>query len=74
MATIYVYLLNESVDVWRPVDAEYLGNDRYRIVSVNPHIEDEEWQFGTGEVVLCSPRNLAGGSALVAYAADARSA
>ena len=34
--TIYVYLFDEGVDCWRPVDAVREGEDLYRIVSLNP--------------------------------------
>ena len=30
--TIYVALLDEGIDVWRPVEAERLSPDRYRIL------------------------------------------
>lgn len=70
MATIYVYLLNEGTDAWRPIEAEPLGDDRYRIISVNPDPEDEHWQFRTGDIVRCAERLLSGGQALVAYVAD----
>jgi hypothetical protein len=33
--TIYVELLEEGTPCWRPVDAEYLGNELYRIVGEN---------------------------------------
>jgi len=29
--TIYVALLDEGVDVWRPVDAEHVAGDLYRL-------------------------------------------
>jgi hypothetical protein len=73
LTTIYVYLLNEGSASWRPVEAEHLGGDQYRITSINADPEDEQWQFSTGEVVRCSERNLSGGSELVAYVAVARS-
>jgi hypothetical protein len=63
---IYVELLDEAVDVWRPVDAEHICEDRFRIVSINPDPEDEHWQFKTGEVVRCRPRKFAEGAGLVA--------
>ena len=63
--TVYVELLDEGVPVWRPVEAEHLGNDRYRLTGVRP--EDEIWPFAVGDVVKCEMRRLSGGSALVAY-------
>ena len=65
--TIYVYLLDEGVDVWRPVEAAHLGDDRYRITSVNVDPSDEHWQFSTGDIVRCSSQALSGGPALVAH-------
>ena len=56
--TIYVYLLEEGTDSWRPVQAVPLENDTYRIVSENPDPEDEQWQFTTGDVVRCIPKML----------------
>jgi hypothetical protein len=66
METIYVYLFDEGVDCWRPVEAVREGEDRYRIVSANPHPEDERWEFGSGDLVICERRRLSEGEALVA--------
>ena len=57
---IYVYLLEEGTDVWRPVHAVDLGNSIFRILSVNEDPEDEEWEFSTGDAVYCEPRLLGG--------------
>ncbi len=51
--TIYVYLLEEGTDVWRPVRAVKVQDDWYRILAANPDPNDEEWQFTTGDVVRC---------------------
>lgn len=56
--TIYVYLLDEGTDVWRPVEAEELGNNRYRIISKNNKPEDEKWEFMTGDIVRCESKVL----------------
>ena len=55
---IYVFLLDEGTDVWRPVQAEKIGDNLFRIVSVNPDPENEKWQFSTGEIVKCEERSL----------------
>ena len=70
MPTIYVYLLNEGTDVWRPVDAEELSSNKFRIVSRNSDHDDEQWQFNAGDVVIAELRTLAGGPCLVAVAAE----
>ena len=65
--TIFVGLLDEGVDVWRPVEARMLANGLFRIESVNQTPETEVWQFPTGAVVQCEPRTFADGqSGLVA--------
>jgi len=56
--TIYVYLLEEGVDDWRPVDAELVGPGVYRIVGTNAHPETEHWEFQTGELVRCEEKTL----------------
>jgi hypothetical protein len=50
---IYVALLNEGVDVWRPVEAEKLQDNVYRII-FQPYDSDiETWQFSPGDEVIC---------------------
>ena len=55
---VYVYLLGEGTDVWRPVQAEKLSDKLFRIVSQNTDPEDEKWQFSTGDIVKCEERIL----------------
>jgi hypothetical protein len=50
---IYVSLLDEGVDVWRPVRAERLGGNVYRILSQPYDREVEAWQFEPGDEVVC---------------------
>jgi hypothetical protein len=64
--TIFVRVLEEDVDCWRPVQAVNEGADRYRIVGANPDPTDERWEFSAGEIVICERRGLSGGDALVA--------
>lgn len=59
MATIYMPLLNEGVDVWRPIEATPLPSDLYRVEGEIP--EDEEWAFAPGALVRCEWRTFAGG-------------
>jgi hypothetical protein len=64
--TIYVALLDEGTDVWRPVQAQRQGDGSYLIVSSNDAPDDEKWQFPTGSTVRCELRKLSGGDRLVA--------
>jgi HEAT repeat protein len=61
VATIYVALLDEAVEVWRPVQAAHEGGDRYRILSANADPEDEQWEFQQGELVRCRVKTFSGG-------------
>ena len=69
---IYVYLPDEAVDTWRPVCAERLTDDTYRIVGEVP--SDEMWEFPPGAVVRCRMQQFYEDSGLCAYelASDAR--
>ncbi len=68
--TIYIYLPDEAVDVWRPVKAEYLGGDKYRIVDQQYDRVDEYWEFEPGDVVICEMISLCGIWCLVAAFKD----
>ncbi|KAA2236287.1 hypothetical protein [Salinarimonas soli] len=65
--TLYVFLVGEGVDVWRPVDAVPLGDGRYRLPD-NPDPQDEQWEFAGGSTVMAERRELADGIRLVAVA------
>lgn len=53
VAQIYMALLDEGVDVWRPVQAERLSGNTYRILGQPYDRSVESWQFEPGDVVLC---------------------
>jgi hypothetical protein len=55
VATIYVHVPDERVEVWRPVEAEPVG-EAFRIRSACP--DGEEWEFQPGDVVRCERRTL----------------
>jgi hypothetical protein len=57
---ILVFLPEEAVDTWRPVDAQAVGPGIYRIVSPNPDPDDEVWEFKSGDVVRCEERPVEG--------------
>lgn len=50
---IYVALVDEGVDVWKPVIAEHLNRNVYQILDQPYDREAESWQFEPGEIVLC---------------------
>ena len=50
---IFVKLLDEQVDVRRPVQAERIYDDVYRIVDQPYDRKIETWQFEPGDEVVC---------------------
>lgn len=65
--TIYIRLLNEGTDVFRPVQAEKLEKNIFKIIeteSYNP--ECETWEFIPGQIVHCKNLELHGGVKMVA--------
>jgi hypothetical protein len=64
---VYVRLVDEGVDVWRPVRAVHEADDVYRIVS--QPVEGERWEFPSGSRVRCRSQMLSDGDELVAFEA-----
>ncbi len=53
VSEIYVALIDEGVDVWRPVKAERIKKSLFRILDQPYNREIELWQFGPGDLVIC---------------------
>lgn len=64
--SIYVGLLDEGVDVWRPVRATHVAGSVYRIAEQSYDRETETWQFVPGTLVVCEQRDTDEGSVLAA--------
>lgn len=58
---IYVRLLGERVDVWRPVQAEHLHDNVQKITNQPYDPENEAWQFEPGDIVCCELTKLSNG-------------
>jgi hypothetical protein len=68
---VFVALLEEGTDVWRPVQARPLGSGEFELLGIVP--TGETWQFPPGTLVKCKAKSLADGTvALVAYEAAGR--
>jgi len=65
LVTVFVRLLDEVTDVWRPVKAHRLGETTYKIADEPVH-KDESWSFQPGDVVVVEHRP--DGQSLVAVA------
>lgn len=63
--TVYIELLDEGVDVWRPVEAQWEADGVARLPSDAP--EGEAWAFRPGSRVRCERRDI--GLVAVALAA-----
>jgi len=57
--TVYVFLPDEGVDVWRPVHAVRSGNG-FRLLDATPDgaHDGERWEFPPGSIVRCETRLL----------------
>jgi hypothetical protein len=62
---IYVRLLDEGTDVWRPVAASGQGDGTY-LLSETPMPEDEKWEFPAGSRVAVEEKVFEGKTELVA--------
>lgn len=69
--TIYVALPNEGPDAWRPVQAAPRAGGLFLILSKNDDPESEQWQFSSGSLVRCEPRQLQDRELLLAVEAVA---
>lgn len=63
---IYVALLGEKVDVWRPVEAERVGESAYRILEQAYDPDVERWRFEPGDLVQCESIQVRGQRILAA--------
>ena len=69
--TVYVRLLDEGTDVWRPTRAVALVDGLYRILPTSDYDPDgEHWEFPPGSLVLLEERSMAHGQHLVATQAS----
>jgi hypothetical protein len=65
VTTIHVNMIGQGISILRPVRAEHLTRDIYRIVEPVP--EGERWKYETGQAVRCRKQKLSSGKALVAF-------
>ena len=66
---IYVLLLDEGIDVWRPVRAIEVSPATFKIIEPESQKVGETWQFHEGQEVVVETRQLNGDQVLVAVAA-----
>jgi len=64
---IFIELLNEGANVWRPMEAKKIKENIYEIKFPPSHDpEDEELKYKVGETVICERQNRNGEFVLVA--------
>ena len=66
LTTIYMPLLNEGTEVWRPVEAMKITDLGYMVTEPAP--PEEDWAFQPGHILRCEERTLRDGIHLVAVA------
>ena len=67
---IFIALLDEGTDVWRPVSANALGGGEFEVLGKVP--AGETWQFPPGAKVRCKRKVFSDGAVgFVAYEAVA---
>ncbi len=66
LTEIFVGLLDEGIEAWRPVQAETIRDNVYRIVDQPYDREIETWQFEPGDEVVCEPTESSKGRFLAA--------
>jgi len=64
---VHVRLLDEAVDVWRPVKARAVSEHVFRLSDASTP-PDERWSFAPGDEVVVERRPRDGGEVLIAIA------
>lgn len=57
---VYVSLLGEGTEVWRPVSATLVSGSVFCLLGTVP--PGESWQFSPGSRVRCEPHVFSGGA------------
>ena len=66
-AEVHVRIVDDVVDVWRPVKARALSDHVFHL-SDDPAPQDEQWAFGPGDEVVVERRANGDAEVLVAVA------
>jgi hypothetical protein len=66
LTQIFIRLIDEPVDVWRPVLAERQTDSIYRIVDQTYNRDIETWEFSPGDEVVCEMIDSSDGQILAA--------
>lgn len=71
MERIYIRLLDEGTEVFRPTEAEPLGQGRFKVLPTADYDpEEEHWEFTPGNEVLGVTKTLEGEAVLVAVGSN----
>ena len=66
--TVYIELLNEGTDVWRPAQALLVDKNIYKVLTpVDYDPDDEKWKFKPGSLVECEWKKKNGKKILIAH-------
>jgi hypothetical protein len=65
--TVYVALLEEGTNVWRPAPARKVADSTYELLRPADYDpDDEKWEFPPGSIVQVAPRCMSGGEFMTA--------
>ncbi|MDR1305695.1 MAG: hypothetical protein LBK76_10825 [Verrucomicrobiales bacterium] len=71
MKTLYVRLMDEGTEVFRPTEAELLSDGCFKLLPIEGYDpDDENWEFPPGSIVRAIERKLDGEKALIAVRVD----
>lgn len=71
MQTIYVRLLDEGTEVFRPTEAKPLSDGCFKLLSTEDYDpDDENWEFPPGSVVRAVEQKLDGEKVWIAARVD----
>jgi hypothetical protein len=66
LTQIFIRLIDEPIDVWRPVLAERKTDGIYRIVDQPYNRDIETWEFSPGDEVVCEMIDSSDGQIIAA--------
>lgn len=66
-AVVYMPLLGTDVPSWRPVLAEPIDGNTFRISRHQPSPEGEQWAFPPGSIVRCRRQEMSDGNYTAAF-------
>ena len=55
---VYIKIVGEQGEAWKPVRAVHRGDDIYEIKGSDLSLAPEGWRYSPGDLVRCKPHDL----------------